>query len=170
MNRFVLSNMGYIKQDDDKYAATFRSVADAINRIADQTNTDPTASQVGTPPPVSNISVVESGGIHDVQITDNSPAYAGIRYSAEYSQTPDFQNSHVIDLGASQNHRANLGPGKYYWRASSAYHPATPSAPVYHGGATPQPVGSGAYSGPPMQQRQGFSGQYRNSITPPVRK
>jgi hypothetical protein len=170
MSRFTVPNLAYIRSDDKKYSQTFQAVSDAINRLSDQTNADPTGAQVATPPQVSGLSVVESGGIHDVQITDQSPAYAGIQYSAEYSQTSDFQNSHKIDLGTSQNHRANLGAGQYFWRASSSYHPATPSPHVYHGGATPQAVGSGAYPGPPMQQGQGFSGQYRSSTTPPVRK
>ncbi len=170
MSRFQLPNKGYIRQDDNKYAAAFQSLEDAINRVSDQGNIDPTGAQVAAPAPVSNISVVESGGIHDIQIADQSPAYRGVRYHAEYSQTPDFQNSHTIDLGTSQNHRANLGPGKYYWRASSSYPSSDTSAHVYHGGATPQAVGSGTYSGPPMQQRQGFSGQYRSSSTPPIRQ
>lgn len=170
MARFTIQNLAYIRSDDKRYAQTFQSVSDAINRISDQANVDPTGAQVATPSPISGLSVTEAGGIHDVQITDNSPAYAGINYSAEYSQTADFQNSHKIDLGTSQNHRANLGAGTYYWRASSSYHPATPSAPVYHGGAAPTAVGSGTYPGPAMQQGQSFTGQYRSSSTPPTRK
>jgi hypothetical protein len=147
-----------------------RAITMAINAMADQSNTDPMGSAPPAPTPISQLSVISSGGIHDIKITDPSPAYAGINYTAEYSQTADFQNFHTIDMGISQNHRANLGPGKFFWRASSFYHPATPSQPAYHGGATPQAVGDGAYSGPPMQERQGFTGPYRNSPTPPVRK
>lgn len=170
MSRFDIQNLAYIREDDKHYAQAFKSIGDAINRISDQANVDPTASQVATPPPITGINVTEAAGIHDIQITDQSPAYAGLRYKVEYSQTPDFANSHAIDLGTSQNHRANLGAGTYYWRASSSYHPATPSSAAYHGGITPKAVGSGAYPGPPMQQRQGFNGQYRNSSTPPIRK
>lgn len=170
MGRFQLINKGYLRQDDSKYLQVFQSLEDAINQISDQANVDPTGAQVAVPQSVSGINVVESGGIHDIQIQDNSPAYAGLSYTAEYSQTPDFQNSHKIDLGTSQNHRANLGAGKYYWRASSSYHPATPSPHVYHGGPIPSAVGNGDYTGPPMQLRQGFTGQYRNSSTPPIRE
>lgn len=170
MARFSVPNKAYIQQDDQKYASAFDAVERAVNAMADQSNTNPTGATQAAPPQVSSINVVESGGIHDVKITDNSPAYAGINYAADYSQTPDFQNFHTIDFGISQNHRANLGPGQYYWRASSFYHPATPSGHVYHGGAAPQPVGSGTYSGPDMQAKQGFTGAYRNSSTPPVRK
>jgi hypothetical protein len=170
MSRFQIINKGYIRQDDAKYLQVFQSLEDAINRVADQANVDPTGAQVATPPTVAGINVVESGGIHDVQIQDNSPAYRGLQYSAFYSQTPDFQNAHRIDLGESQNHRANLGPGKYYWAAASKYSSSDHSAMVFHGGPTPAAVGSGDYSGPPMQQAQGFAGQYRASSTPPTRQ
>lgn len=143
-------------------------LADTLGRVADQGNINLTGSQQGAPSQISAFNVVESGGIHDLQIIDDSPAYAGLNYHVEYSQ--DNQNWHKIDLGTAQNHRANLGAGKYYWRASSAYHPATPSDYVYFGGAQAQSIGSGAYSGPPMQSQQSFTGQYRSSTTPPIRK
>ncbi len=170
MARFQLPNLSYIRQDDDKYYGAFTALRDAVQNISDQGNLDPANSQQATPPPISKVNVVHAGGIHDVQIVDNTPAFNGIRYMAEYSQTADFQNSHTIDLGESQNHRANLGNGTYYWRASSKYPTSQPSNPVYHGGVTPNAVGSGAYSGPAMQQAQGFTGPYRSSSTPPVRK
>lgn len=170
MARFAVPNKSYIQMDDSKYAAAFSAIERAVNAQADQSNTNPTSAVQAAPPPVSGISVVESGGIHDIKVIDNSPAYAGINYAADYSQTPDFQNFHTIDMGVSQNHRANLGPGKYYWRASSFYHAATPSGHVYHGGATPVAVGTGSYTGPAMQQKQGFTGAYRNSPTPPIRQ
>lgn len=170
MGRFQVPNKSYLRTIDPKLAQIIQALEDAHNRVADQANVDPTGAQVAAPSQISGINVVESGGIHDIQIVDQSPAYRGVNYRADYSQTPDFQNFHTIDLGTSQNHRANLGPGKYYWRASSKYHASEGSAHVYHGGATPEPVGGGSYSGPPMQQNQGFSGQYRSSSTPPVRK
>jgi len=170
MARFSIPNLSYIRQSDKKLYDSLQSIEQAINNHSDQGNLDPTAVSQAPPQPVSAVNVVESGGIHDIQITDNSPAYAGLSYIADYSQTPDFQNYHTIDMGISQNHRANLGPGKYYWRASSYYHAATPSAPVYHGGATPAVVGSGNYTGPAMQPKQGFTGLYRNSTTPPIRQ
>lgn len=170
MGRFQIPNKAYIRGDDAKYLQVFQSLEDAVNRVSDQANVDPTGAQVAVPQPISGINVVEQNGIHDIQLTDQSPAYAGIRYAADYSQTQDFQNFHTIDMGNSQNHRANLGSGKYFWRASSYYHPATPSPHAYHGGITPQAVGSGTYSGPPMQQNQSFTGQYRSSPTPPIRK
>jgi len=171
MAQFTIPNISYIRsQMDSKLANALEAINDRVGVIADQGNIDPQSATQAAPPPVGAINVVESGGIHDIKITDESPAYAGLNYTADYSQTADFQNFHTIDMGVSQNHRANLGPGTYYWRASSFYHPATPSNPVYHGGATPQPVGTGSYTGPDMQQKQGFTGPYRNSNTPPIRK
>lgn len=170
MARFQIPNKAYIQQDDEKYANAFDAVESAINNHSDQGNLNPATAQIAAPPMISGISVVASGGIHDIQIMDNSPAYAGLNYTADYSQTADFQNFHTIDLGSSQNHRANLGSGRYFWRAQSAYHPSAPSQPAYHGGATPAAAGTGSYNGPPMQARQGFSGQYRNSSTPPIRQ
>ena len=170
MARFQIPNMSYVRQDDKKYYDALTAIEGAVNNYSDQGNLDPTSAVQAAPPPISGINVTEAGGIHDIKIMDNSPAYAGINYTAEYSQTADFQNYHTIDMGVSQNHRANLGPGQYYWRGSSFYHPATPSPPVFHGGAKPVAVGSGSYPGPPMQQKQGFTGLYRNSTTPPIRK
>jgi hypothetical protein len=171
MSRFTVPNKSYIaSQMDSKLATSLDAIERAINAQADQTNSDPTGATQATPSQVSAINVVAQGGIHDIQIQDSSPAYAGLNYVAEYSQKSDFSNYHTIDLKTSQNYRANLGDGQYYWRARSYYHAATPSEPVYHGGATPAPVGTGSYPGPPMQDRQGFTGPYRNSNTPPIRK
>lgn len=170
MARFKVPDKNYIRADDSRYLNAFQAIEDAINNHSDQGNLDPSNSQLAPPPAVAGISVVESGGIHDVKIDDQSPAYRGIQYSAFYSQTPDFQNVHRIDLGESQNHRINLGPGKYYWAAASKYSASDHSPMTFHGGTQPIAVGSGAYSGPPMQQGQGFSGQYRSSTTPPIRK
>lgn len=170
MARFQVPHKAYLRQLDPKLAQIIQSLEDAHNYAADQSNVDPTGAQVAAPSQISSINVVESGGIHDIQIVDQAPAYRGINYRADYSQTADFQNFHTIDLGTSQNYRANLGPGKYYWRANNKYHASDESPHVYHGGAKPEAVGSGNYSGPAMQQRQGFSGQYRSSSTPPVRK
>lgn len=169
-NRFQTPNLAYLRKKDNKLASALQAHGDAINRMSDQANVDPTGAQVEPPSQVSGISVVEKGGIHDVQIQDESPAYRGLQYSAFYSQSPDMSNAHRIDLGESQNHRVNLGPGQYYWGAASKYSASDHSPMVVFGDATATPVGSGAYAGPPMQAPQGFSTQYRASLTPPVRK
>lgn len=170
MARFQIPHLSYIRQSDQRMYTALKAIEQAINNHSDQGNLDPTSASQAAPQPISGIRVVAKGGIHDIQITDNSPAYAGLNYTAEYSQTPDFQNFHTIDMGISQNHRVTLGDGQYYWRGSSFYHRATPSVPVYHGGSTPVAVGSGAYPGPDMQPNQSFTGLYRNSTIPPVRK
>jgi hypothetical protein len=170
MARFQLPGIDSLRLTDKRLYTSLKAVEQAINNHSDQGNMDPMTTAPAPPQPISNISVTENGGIHDIQITDHSPAYAGINYTADYSQTPDFANFHTIDMGVSQNHRANLGPGQYYWRGSSFYHPSAPSVPVLHGGGSPVAVGSGAYTGPAMQPKQGFTGLYRNSTVPPIRK
>jgi hypothetical protein len=170
MARFQIPRQAYIQNDDQNYGQAFNAIAQAIDNISDQGNFDPNGAVLPTPTPPTAISVMAKDGIHDIQIQDNSPAYNGIRYRARYSRTPDFANSHVIDMGESQNHRANLGAGQYYWQASSKYPSSLESSPVYHGGLQPTPVGNGSHVGPPMQAGQGFSGIYRNSPIPPVRK
>ncbi len=143
-----------------------------ISNVASQTNANPNGSQQKPPTPIAGLNVTEKGGIHDVQITDNAPAARGVSYFTYYSQTPDMSNAHKIDLGASQNHRANLGPGKYYWSAHSSYDTGDASAMVFHGGATPAAVGSGTYAGPAMQQAQGgtaFGPQFKNATKAPAR-
>jgi len=170
MARFQIPGLSQVRQTDKRLYDALSAIEGVINNHSDQGNLNPMGASQAAPPPISSIKVVEAGGIHDIQINDNSPAYAGINYTADYSQTPDFKNFHTIDLGVSQNHRANLGPGTYYWRGSSFYHRATPSPVVYHGGASPVSVGAGVYTGPAMQARQAFTGLYRNSTTPPIRK
>jgi hypothetical protein len=170
-SRFQIPNLAYIRQDDKNYEQAFRAVASAINRMSDQGNLDPTGTQVAIPTAPAMISVIQAGGIHDIQITDNAPGYNGQKYLAEYSQTPSFSNFHQIDMGESQNHRANLGAGTYYWRARTKMSASLASDPVYFGGSSsPTAVGSGSYVGPAMQPYQGFAGIYRNSSVPPIRK
>jgi hypothetical protein len=174
MARFQVPNKGYIRNKDSQLGNALEKIEDAINAQADQGNTDPTGAQQAAPSAISQMSVTAADGIHDIQITDNAPAYRGINYFAYYSQTPDFQNFHKIDMGASQNHRVFLGPGKYYWKSNHAYPSSPPSTDVYHGGSTPEAVGTGSHIGPPMQQNQGTAAfgatTYRNSSIPPIRK
>lgn len=172
-NRFQLPNLPYIRQDDSKYGSAFAAIQDAIGNLSDQANADPTSTANGVPASINAFNVVEASGIHDLQIQDEAPANRGKSYFADYSDTPDFQNYHTIHLGPSQNHRANLGPGVYHWRAYSSYSTTSHSTPVVFGGAKATPVGSGAMTGPPMQAKQGSLGYgpvYKNSNVPPVRR
>ena len=165
-------NLDMIGQQSPAVYEALQSIIAGVNNMAAQTNSEPSRSQNTAPPAIAGFNVVESGGIHDIQITDNAPAYRGVNYFAQYSQTPDFSNAYQIDLGSSQNHRANMGSGTYYWRACSSYATSPPSSFVYHGGAQAVAVGSGSYAGPAMQPRQGADGYgmlYRNSSQAPVR-
>jgi len=171
--RFQIPNLAYVRGSDQKLYSALKSIEEAINNHSDQGNLDPTSAEQGAPPPISKFTATAADGYHDLQIVDESPAYRGLNYFAYYSKTPDMANKHKIDLGASQNHRVFLGPGKFYWAAQSAYPTSPASATVYHGGDTPQSVGTGAYVGPEMSTEQGsqaFGPMYRQSTTPPVRK
>ncbi len=151
----TIPNLDLIRQKYPELYPAVEALQRGLGNVATQTNANPDGAQSQAPPSISGLSVKEAGGIHDIQITDNAPATRGKSYFAYYAQTPDMSNAHKIDLGASQNHRANLGPGKYYWSAHSSYDTGDPSPMAYHGGATPVAVGSGVYSGPAMQQAQG---------------
>ncbi len=140
-------NLDLIRQKYPELYPAVEALQRGLGNVATQTNANPNGAQSTAPPAISGLSVKEAGGIHDVQITDNSPAARGKSYFAYYAQTPDMSNAHKIDLGASQNHRANLGPGKYYWSAHSSYDTGDPSPMAYHGGATPVAVGSGSLHG-----------------------
>jgi hypothetical protein len=172
MNRTQIPNFSVIREKYPELIPVLNAFQQGQASIADQTATNPLDTSSGAPPQVSGISVVEQGGIHDIQITDETPANRGIQYFLQYCQNPDFRNPHQISLGPSQNHRANLGAGAYYWRAYSSYGSSEPSEPLMHGGSTAAPVGSGTYPGPPMQATQGemgFGPKYRSSPTPPTR-
>jgi hypothetical protein len=165
-NRF---NLPSIKDNPEGFERQLQTV---IGNLADQTATNPTANASGAPPSIAGINVVAAGGIHDVQIQDNTPAARGLHYFADYSDTPDFQNYHTIAMGPSQNMRFNHGPGQLHWRGYSSYPSSSHSAPLMHGGATATPVGTGTAVGPPLQPKQGSTGfgpVYRNSKTPPTR-
>lgn len=170
--RQQLPNLSVIREKYPELVSAFNSLMQTDSNLSDQTATDAQSTNSGAPPQISGINVTESGGIHDVQITDNTPGQRGRGYFAEYSDSKDFQNYHTIALGPSQNHRANLGSGQFYWRAYSAYGSSNHSQPVIHGGSTATAVGSGTMAGPALQQKQGgqgFGPKYQNATKAPVR-
>ena len=161
-----------IRQKSPEMAPAFTAIQRAIGNLEQQTNANANGAQQKPPPSISSLSVTEAGGIHDIQITDNSPAVRGKNYFAYYSTSPDLSNAHKIDLGASQNRRENLGSGTYYWAAHSALATSDPSPLVYHGGAKPLPTGTGKQAGPPMQPTQGhpaFGPAISNATVAPSR-
>lgn len=173
MARFQIPNKSHIREQiDPKLASALQSIEDAINAHSDQTNADASGARQAPPTPISKVNVTEADGFHDIQLVDNAPAYPGINYFAYYSR--DQKNWHKVDMGASQNHRVYLGTGTYYWKANHAYPTSNPSQDVYHGGSTPEGVGSGSHVGPEMQESQGQAAfgttPYRNSSTPPIRQ
>lgn len=147
-------NMAYIRSMDPKVHEALSDIVNAVNNAAQQTNADPT-SVTPPPPKISALNVTEQNGVFDAQIQDHSAFNRGSSYMLEYSQTPNFQNTHVVHLGPSRNWRGNLGAGPLHFRAYSGYGSSAPSEPVYHGGQPGIAVGSGVTQGPPMQQGMG---------------
>ena len=121
----------------------------AINATASQTN----ATAIGStpaPPQISAVNVVgNANGVFDVQIQDNNPVQQGINYFVEYSQTPNFAQPYVLDLGPSRNVHVNLGTIALYFRAYSQYRTSPTSAAVYFGpSSSPLAVTAGGSSVP----------------------
>jgi hypothetical protein len=166
----TLPNFDIIRQKYPELYPALEALSTGQQNIARQTNTDPSRPQPAAPTQIAGITVSEKDGHHDVQITDNSPAYPGIGYHAYYSR--DKQNWHRVDLGSAKNTRVNLGGGKYFWAADSGYTPASRSPMVYHGGPIPKTTGTGSYVGPELSSSQNTFGAepiYRNSAKAPVR-
>jgi len=125
------------------------------DNLAMQSNGN-TQGQPAAPPPINGLKVTGQNGHFHIAITDQNPIYRGIKYYAEYSTTPNFQNPQAIHMGDSRNHSIFLGNGTYYWRAYSAYAASPASQASYHGGAQPQAVsGGGSIGGPAFLPAQG---------------
>lgn len=142
-----------------KYPEVFEALEDILDlqtQTMTQANISP-SGQTSAPPPISSLSVVASGGVFDMSIVDFNPVTRGINYFIEYSTTPSFVAPTVIDLGASRNHRANLGNQTFFFRAYSAYPTSPRSNPVYFGTQSNPTgvVGGGTFTGPAPQASQG---------------
>ena len=151
-----IANLERIRQRDPEVAEALESIARVAANVADQTNSAVTGSTPAPNAPTS-LSVLASGGIHDIAITDNNPVNRGINYFVEYSPEATFVKPTVVDLGATRNLRTALGNQTLFFRAYSAYPTSPRSAAVYFGSATnPTAVnGGGASAGPTPQTSQG---------------
>jgi hypothetical protein len=143
----------------DKYpevGQAFDDLMDQLGNVSTQANANPNGI---TDPPIapSALKVTAAHGIFDAQIIDRNPVQRGINYFLEYSDNPQFNAPHTIDLGQSRNHRANLGNAVLYWRAHSSYPTSSRSAPVFHGSqASPiAVVGGGTATGPVFLPSEG---------------
>lgn len=136
----------------------FRNIQKQLKNLSIQTNASLNAPSNSPPPQINALHVDGGAGIYHAYITDNNQnLYRGVEYTAEYAQTPDFSDFHVVHMGPSRDHRANIGlPGPLYWRAYSGYGPSSPpSPPVYHGGVQPAGVNASSAVAPPLKPGQG---------------
>lgn len=160
----TIRNLTYIRGLSTKEmpgfgARLYEALQDLITHhanLAQQVNGNSTGSPQA-PPPIDSLKVTGQNGHFNIAITHNAEIYRGIRYYAEHSTTPDFQNPQIVPMGDSRNHSLFLGNQKLYWRAYAAYTGSGPSSPAYHGGAgSPQAVsGGGSIGGPAFQASQG---------------
>lgn len=167
--------MAAIKEQNPTLYRVLKEMVDSGNNVAQQVNADPTAA-IPAPQPHAAISVKGGAGLFDISLTDNSPQYRGKSNFVEYSPDKAFPTSstHVIDMGASRNHRAYLGNQTLNFRSYAAHDTSERSPITYHSG----PVSGAGDTEPEMQPGQG-SGTSRdagagfglpyNTVQPPKR-
>lgn len=143
----------------------------SVNNIGPQANAAPVGSYP-QPQPHSKLSVLGGNGIFDIAMTDESPQYRGNENFVDYSETADFSDFHTIHVGASNNHRVNLGKKALHFRSYPSYPTTGPATPIYH----PTVVDGSAPDEPPMQANQGsgtgtqgWGAQPYNTDNPPIR-
>lgn len=154
----AIRNLDYLKSLPDFGAKLYEALSDLasqINTHAMQTNANPQGATIA-PPRIAGVVATAQNGHFSIQITDNGKIYRGIQYYVEHADNPSFTNPQVIHLGDARNHYIFLGSVTRYFRAYSSYASSAPSAPAYHGGATPVAVvGGGTVGGPVFQSSQG---------------
>ena len=131
--------------------------------IGQQVNAFPNGQATPPPPQVHAVSVVASGGVAHVQITDNNDVYRGINYHVDVSTDASFSAPVTFPMGPSRDIRLLVGTQALHYRVFSDYPTSAPSEPVYHGGAQPIPVAAIGSAQPPIPPGQGsgtgFTGQ-----------
>ncbi len=139
MGELRLNHLQHVSSDiSPRLADDLGKLQDAINRIARQTNANPTALKIDPPPKISAVAVSQlQPGVAKVVVTDNSPVQRGVWYHFEASTTHDFQVGTTILSGTQQSrvHLAPVGGGALYWRAYSQYLTSDPSEPVAASGS-----------------------------------
>jgi|SRR5580692_11781741 hypothetical protein len=131
------------------------SVQAQATSVEQQVNANPTG-QPQAPPAINSLKVTGQNGHFQIAIQDSSPIYRDIHYWAEHASNQNFTDPVVIHMGQSRNYNEFLGNVGRYWRAYSSYSSSPPSAPVYHGGASPQIVmGGGSVGGPNFAASEG---------------
>src|SRR6185503_12826727 len=102
-----------------------KDIVASHNNIAQQVNAEP-VGVTPAPLPHSSLSVVGGGGILDVAITKDTPAYRGEENFFDYSNDNGV-TWHTKSIGPAKNWRGSLGSGTFLVR-SYASHSASGSS------------------------------------------
>ena len=143
----------------------FRNIHKQLANLSIQGNAALDAPQNAAPPQVNGVTVTASGGVAHVQITDNNQnLYRGVQYHVQYAPAETkFAAPITYPMGPSRDARIPVGTQLLQYRVFSDYPTSPPSAPVYHGGASPIavaatgteqpaiPLGQGSGTGTPSQ-------------------
>jgi len=148
-----IPQLAQVKARDPYVYESLQQIVSAINSLGRATGVDPSGS-ITAPSAIGAISVLATGGIFDIAITDNSSVHRGIYYFAEADTSPNFTAPRVYFLGPSRNLRVALGNVTLYWRGYSQYIGSTPSAPVTFGSPATAVAGGGS-AGPALQASSG---------------
>ena len=163
-----IPNLSYIQTIPvfgSRLVETLKAMIKQTNNVATQVNGSPSGQETPPPPAVNALTVTAGGGIAHVQITDNNAIYRGISYHVQYSPDPGFSAPVTVPMGPSRDIRIPVGSQPLYYRAFSDYPTSAPSAPAYHGGATPKPVAAVGPNQPPIPAGQGSGTGYPSQIS-----
>lgn len=128
----------------------FECLSDIVrsgNNVAQQVNAEP-VGRTPAPLPHSALSVVGGGGIVDVAMTKDTPAYQGEENFFDYSND-NGATWHTKATGPARNWRGNLGTGPFLIRSYASHPTSGSSEPIYA-----DPVHTTGAE-PPMQAGQG---------------
>ncbi len=156
MADLITKNLSYLRTlstpDMPDLGARLYETLSAMNQQHQNLAMQTTGNSTGTPqtpPQVNGVSVTGSGGMLHVAVQDNNEIYRGINYYAVHADNPNFTNPQIVDMGSSRNVSIPVGNQSRYAYVYSAYGNTGPSAPVYHGGATPIAVHAGSFNDAP---------------------
>lgn len=121
---------------------TLRGILTQQQNLAQQTNGN-VAGEPAPPPPLGGMTVTATSVGHHISIAHPGEFYRGIEYHAFYADNPHFTNPFPVYMGPAREADIATGAKTLYFGAFAQYPTGAPGAPVYHGGAQPQPVTGG---------------------------
>lgn len=163
-----IPNLPYIRSIPvfgSRLVETLSALKKQIGNVGQQTNALPTGESTPPPPQIHALSVVASGGVAHVQITDENAIYRGINYHVRYATDINFTHPITVPMGPSRDIRIPVGSQPLFYQAFSDYPTSAPSAPVFHGGAIPVPVAAIGTEQPPIPLGQGSGTGYPSQLS-----